>query len=124
MQAEKGCSCLIFCDNECIYAKNGECVRTDIVIGLSGCHNCVDVFDSTCRKVIEHFGRESQINKACEEFEELMQAIKGNGDVLEELADALNMIRQLVIMKAFNNSEVSKIMADKMKRTLERMEQK
>lgn len=93
----------------------------------------IDIFNSaTCAnlwRIIAHFGGYAhQKEKAIEELSELQQALardlQGEGDranIVEEIADALVMIAQLVLIYGIHR-EVERVADEKVNRTLERIE--
>lgn len=93
----------------------------------------IDIFNSaTCAnlwRIIAHFGGYAhQKEKAIEELSELQQALardlQGEGDranIVEEIADALVMIAQLVLIYGIHR-EVERGADEKVNRTLERIE--
>jgi hypothetical protein len=75
------------------------------------------------KQVINHFGVIHQIQKAIEELEELKVELRlilaGEGmedSVKEEMADVYNMLEQLKIIFKFKDSEIIRIMEDKMRK--------
>lgn len=73
--------------------------------------------------IIKHYGDAYQKKKAVEELEELASAIKKEDreNIIEEMADVLNMIEQLTIIYKIDRSEVRNIMSKKNARTFKRM---
>lgn len=110
------------CEHSCTYNRDGICNKSDNVIGLAGCYSQVQAFNSKYYDVLEHYGRDEQIKKVEEELNELKDAVNGKGNVLEEVADVLNMIEQIKLMYAIDNRELSGVMAEKMRRTVDRIE--
>lgn len=86
--------------------------------------NCANLW-----RIIAHFGGYAhQKEKAIEELSELQQALardlQGEGDranIVEEIADALVMIAQLVLIYGIHR-EVERAADEKVNRTLERIE--
>lgn len=86
--------------------------------------NCANLW-----RIIAHFGGYAhQKEKAIEELSELQQALardlQGEGDranIIEEIADALVMIAQLVLIYGIHR-EVERVADEKVNRTLERIE--
>lgn len=80
--------------------------------------------------VINHFGEVAQMEKACEEMDELKKEIwnymehsKDNRkERLTEMADVMNMLVQLQIIWGFTGDELSLEMDRKMQRTFTRIE--
>ncbi len=95
-----------------------------IKIDLSDNANCAQLW-----RIIAHFGGYAhQKEKAIEELSELQQALardlQGEGDranIIEEIADALVMIAQLVLLYG-THRDVERVAADKLLRTLARIE--
>ena len=91
--------------------------------------------DSTLDKIIDHYGRDHQIEKAVEELGELSVAIaKKRGaemllqhdphyrrDIIEEIADVKIVVAQLELI-FFCRDEVEQMVDYKLRRTLEKME--
>jgi phosphoribosyl-ATP pyrophosphohydrolase len=80
-------------------------------------------------RAIEHWGKERQIEKTIEELCELQieleKETRGVGDrqaILSEMADVLNTIEYVLIIKGFTQEEVSYARHLKMQRTMERIE--
>jgi len=81
------------------------------------------------KRVIEHYGKRNQLEKAVEELGELIDEVGKIGtrlyssdNLLMELADVQNMINQLKLIFNFSDAEVEKVMLEKMKRTIERID--
>ena len=80
------------------------------------------------RKIINHFGVQSQIEKAREELEELDEVLRSYRakrdpvNVAAEMADVLVMLNQLMIIYNFSYSFLSALMDYKIERTLRRIE--
>ena len=83
------------------------------------------------KKVINHFGWVNQVTKLISEMEELTKELweymnsESNIDkVIDEFADALNMIEQFELIakqrELFTHLDVDKRQNEKMKRTMER----
>lgn len=95
-----------------------------IKIDLSDNANCANLW-----RIIAHYGGYAhQKEKAIEELSELQQALardlQGEGDrdnIIEEIADALVMIAQLVLIYGIHR-DVERVAADKLLRTLARIE--
>lgn len=95
-----------------------------IYIHLQDNANCANLW-----RIIAHFGGYAhQKEKAIEELTELAQAIardlQGEGDranITEEIADALVMIAQLVLIYGIAY-DVQRVATEKVNRTLERIE--
>lgn len=76
------------------------------------------------KKIIKHFGVENQIQKTFEELDELKEAIE-EGDrkhIIEELADAMIMMSQIMLIYRINPITVIKMKKKKIERTKERIE--
>ena len=81
-------------------------------------------------KIIEHFGINNQQRKLQEELFELNEAItiyeQGNNqsydDIAEEIADVCVILRQFMEIYNITQDEISERMANKINRTLERIE--
>lgn len=81
-------------------------------------------------KIIEHFGINNQQRKLQEEVFELQEAITifqqgGNlkfDDIEEEIADVMILLKQFQHYYEINRENIRKIMKNKIKRTLERIE--
>ena len=81
-------------------------------------------------KIIEHFGINNQQRKLHEELFELNEAItiyeQGNNqscdDIVEEIADVCVILRQFMGIYNITQDEISEKMANKINRTLERIE--
>lgn len=83
---------------------------------------------NTYLKVINHYGKESQLKKAIEELKELSieieKAIKGEADIeaiMSEMADVINMLEQLKLMYQISADKLQVEINRKMKRTLARI---
>lgn len=113
---------MINCKCECLYSKHGECTKNDISISVAGCMSKRDTESNTYAKVLNHYGYVKQTQKILEEMNELADAIMGHGNILEELADVMNVLEQLKIMTGTENTGLFEVMTNKMKRTLERIE--
>ena len=95
-----------------------------IKIDLSDNANCAQLW-----RIIAHYGGYAhQKEKAIEELSELQQALardlQGEGDranIVEEIADALVMIAQLVLIYGIHR-DVERVADAKVNRTLERIE--
>ena len=95
-----------------------------IKIDLSNNANCANLW-----RIIAHYGGYAhQKEKAIEELSELQQALardlQGEGDranITEEIADALVMIAQLVLIYGIHR-DVERVAAEKTIRTLARIE--
>jgi hypothetical protein len=73
------------------------------------------------KQVINHFGVEHQVKKAIEELEELQVELRlsltGAGiedNTKSEMADVYNMLEQLKIIFKFKDSDIIRIMEEKM----------
>ena len=81
-------------------------------------------------KIIEHFGINNQQRKLHEELFELNEAItiyeQGNNqscdDIVEEIADVCVILSQFMEIYNITQDEISERMANKINRTLERIE--
>ena len=81
-------------------------------------------------KIIEHFGINNQQRKLHEELFELNEAItiyeQGNNqscdDIAEEIADVCVILSQFMEIYNITQDEISERMANKINRTLERIE--
>lgn len=95
-----------------------------INIDLNDNANCAKLW-----RIIAHYGGyANQKEKAIEELSELQRALardlQGEGDranIVEEIADALVMIAQLVLIYGIHR-DVERVAADKLLRTLARIE--
>ena len=95
-----------------------------IKIDLSDNANCANLW-----RIIAHYGGYvHQKEKAIEELSELQQALardlQGEGDranIIEEIADALVMIAQLVLIYGIHR-DVERVADEKLLRTLARIE--
>lgn len=85
-----------------------------------------------CKKAVDTFGKEKQINMAVEEMAELMVALnhwrRGRGtkdEVLEEIADSYIMLLQLsiIVTDAKDYTPLYKKIQDKLQRLAWRIEQ-
>jgi len=74
-------------------------------------------------KILNHYGRQHQLNKAMEELAELQVELAHDSDnVKEELADVLVMAEQIRLMYGINQTELDLMIDYKVDRTLKRME--
>lgn len=78
-----------------------------------------------CRKIFEHYGMEKQKLQFIQELSELIQAItKGDADnFIEELADVQVMIDQFIIANHVLDIKYKKIMLEKVRRQIKRIEE-
>lgn len=81
------------------------------------------------KKIIDHYGTDTQKVKAIEELSELQKEIAkdliGQGNienVAEEIADAKVMIEQLQMIYEIENDDVEKITREKILRTCHRID--
>ena len=80
------------------------------------------------RKIINHFGIQSQLDKAREELEELDEALRSYEvkrdpvNIAAEMADVMVMLNQLMIIYNFSYSLLSALMDYRIDRTLRRIE--
>ena len=79
-------------------------------------------YDNICT-VADHFGIDAQIEKAVEEVQELLQALKekrfaGEDGILEESADVYNMLDQICYL-THSEDYVQDIAERKMERTMQ-----
>lgn len=81
------------------------------------------------KQAIAHWGEKEQLKKAIEELTELKDEIQdwldGKGDedrIVEELADAINMIEQIKLMFGLHTRKVFAVGREKMKRTIKMIE--
>lgn len=74
-------------------------------------------------KIIENSGEENQKNKAIEELQELIDAIKKDDidNIAEEVADVHIMLTQLSFIYNFNDEYMESLIDYKLNRTLFRM---
>lgn len=75
-------------------------------------------------KILNHYGRQAQLNKTMEELAELQVAIahEDNKDnVLEELADVQVMAEQVRLMWGIGEDELDRMIDYKVDRTIRRM---
>ena len=79
-------------------------------------------------KTIEKYGRLANVNKAIQEFNELIEELRDNKNgnanipaIIEEIADCRNMIDKLIIIYNIDNNDVGEIQKNKMIRTYERL---
>lgn len=80
--------------------------------------------NNNIKKIINHFGERSQKNKAIEELKELIEAIHCDQKsmVMEEIADVIVMISQLVLIYKLDENKIERVAQEKVQRTLERIE--
>ena len=81
------------------------------------------------REIISFYGEKNQKNKAIEELGELKQAVANDlaghfdrANTVEEIADVLNMVDQLIIVHGLDPFEIEKTRGFKNQRTLKRIE--
>lgn len=81
------------------------------------------------KKIIDHYGTDTQKVKAIEELSELQKEIAkdliGQGNIenaAEEIADVQIMLRQLQMIYEIENDDVEKIMREKILRTCHRID--
>ena len=82
-----------------------------------------------CNLIINHYGKEAQVDKALEELIELANVLcrwkKGDpvdiGDIRTEIADNHIMLNQLLIIFGIKDSDIDAEVEMKLKRTLNRM---
>ena len=81
------------------------------------------------KKILAHYGPLIQKTKSMEELSELIQAIAKNiagvdnrDNIVEEIADSMIMISQLMLIFDINEEEVDKVKEEKIDRTLERID--
>lgn len=75
-------------------------------------------------KTIEKYGELKNINKAIQEFNELIEELRDNkagsknhDDIFDEVADCYNMLDKLCVIYGFDKREILTRMNDKMCRT-------
>lgn len=80
------------------------------------------------QKIIDYYGEDLQLTQVIEELSELTKEVckylKGSDSheqITEEIADVLLMIEQLIIICGLNHSDITKIMQEKLERTLQRI---
>jgi hypothetical protein len=123
---------MISCKSECIYNDRGECLKEDIVIGLSGCLSIIEKNNSVYAKVVEQYGHKEQKKKSRQELQELIneltESIVSPNEIVDaaciitEMADVLNMFESLKLMFGISNEDLHDIMEIKMKWTLDRIQ--
>ncbi len=74
-------------------------------------------------QIIDHYGKEKQLDKLCEEIAELWLAIrdKDKKAITEELADVFVMLKQVILMFDMDPDSIEKMMGFKIRRTLNRI---
>lgn len=86
---------------------------------------------STCKKAVDTFGKDNQINMATEELAELIVAINhwrrgraGKDAVIEEIADCYITLKQLtyIVTEEYDESSVMLHIERKLKRLTKRIE--
>ena len=98
------------------------------------------IFIKNITSIINHFGRNNQLNKAKEELKELKEAIdelqvyeqcpvkkeeyfeKKKYNVLQEMADVYVMLEQLQIMMNISDDDINNMIKNKVDRTLFRIQ--
>lgn len=77
-------------------------------------------------EIIKHYGEENQFKKLIEELRELEDAIlydfQNTNHVIEEIADVVNLIEQIVMFKNWE-TQLTKIKNYKIKRQINRMKE-
>lgn len=83
----------------------------------------IDRDEKTLGRIIEHYGIDHQRAKAQEELDELIEAVKSNdaGKVLEEMADVLVMMEQLMLIYDISIDQLEAVATYKVTRQLLRM---
>lgn len=81
--------------------------------------------DNNLNDIINHFGLKNQLIKLNEEIGELIVACMDNNcfqdDVIEELADAHVLLRQIQLFYNIKDKQIKKVMKEKTNRTIERI---
>ena len=98
------------------------------------------IFIKNITSIINHFGRNNQLNKAKEELKELKEAIeelqvyeqcpvkteeifkKKKYNVLQEMADVYVMLEQLQIIMNISDDDINNMIENKINRTLFRIQ--
>jgi len=75
-------------------------------------------------KIIQHFGKENQLEKLKEELNELLEAIdsKNEDEMFKEVIDVIIMAWQLLLIFKKTDDEIDRQVNFKINRTLERIE--
>lgn len=92
---------------------------------------CLDILDTTerdknCLSIINHCGIGQQKVKLCEEFGELLTALKESDPrhIAEEMADVRVIMRQIQLLYQIDDSEIVSTFDMKVNRTLKRLKLK
>lgn len=75
-------------------------------------------------RILNHYGRENQVQKTCEELAELQVAITHDTpkeQIKSEIADVLIMCEQIKLMHGINETELAAEIDYKVDRQLERI---
>jgi NTP pyrophosphatase (non-canonical NTP hydrolase) len=85
--------------------------------------NFLTNWNDELHEIIDHYGKDHQLDKLEEEIAELWLAIRSTDKnaITEELADVLVMLGQVIIMRDLDPDSIEKMMGFKIVRTINRM---
>jgi NTP pyrophosphatase (non-canonical NTP hydrolase) len=128
---------MIYCKDECVFSEHGVCIKEDVLIGVCGCLSKANHKNSVYRIVLDKYGKKAQAKKARQELDELKYELTeciindklydfkwdyGAKEIIEEIADVLNMIESLKLIFNIGNEDLHNHMVEKMRRTTERIQ--